>query len=113
MTCLVDAIGRENVLPNCLCKEGYFDRDTIDCGQCTVPCETCINTRIYCITCVEDGENRKDPPDCSCKDGFYGENGTCLKCNYTCKNCDFLSNYCTECKGTGIGRTTNLPDCEC
>lgn len=46
-------------LPACACQFGFFDRETKNCGICTVPCLECETTRINCVTCVEGGENRK------------------------------------------------------
>ena len=57
--------------------------------------------------------NRELPPNCNCVDGYYIKGPTCLACSYRCKTCDYISTECKTCFGTGIGRTTNLPDCEC
>ena len=45
--------------------------------------------------------------------GFYAKDGTCLICSYLCLTCDYIDYECKTCHGTGIGRTTNIPDCEC
>lgn len=39
--CDTNAIGRQNILPGCMCDTGYFERGTIDCGKCISPCINC------------------------------------------------------------------------
>jgi proprotein convertase subtilisin/kexin type 5 len=36
-----------------------------------------------------------------------------LKCSPKCSTCEYEATECTGCPGVGIGRSTNLPDCEC
>lgn len=96
-----------------MCMEGYFERETIDCGTCITPCVTCETTRITCLTCVENGLNRNPAPDCNCIDNYYAFEDTCLPCSHTCELCKYEATYCTKCYGTGEHRTSNLPDCEC
>jgi len=63
-----------------------------------------------CSTCHSD-INRKDAPNCSCKDGYYEANDLhCEICKYPCDKC-ISDTVCITCKTT-LNRG-DVPTCVC
>ena len=67
-----------------------------NCPSCTSPCKSCIDNSTKCLSCV---------------DGYYLETNLCIKCPNKFNKCTSAT-VGTEC-AIGIGRSTNLPNCEC
>jgi len=62
-----------------LCYDGkYEDPVSYECKDCDEKCSTCTKSD-SCIAC-KDSEHRL-LPDCSCKEGFFDDNGLCLPYN--------------------------------
>ncbi len=40
---------------------------------------------------------RVAPPKCSCENGYYDNNETCLKCSRQCHECIYNANTCYSC----------------
>lgn len=53
----------------------------------------------YCLTCVNDVENRHPAPSCICKEEFYGDSlsNTCYICKSPCLGCTERVDKCVSC----------------
>ncbi|CAD8121931.1 unnamed protein product [Paramecium sonneborni] len=101
--CLADRIN----LPNCICKDGYYDSYTYYCQQCSQRCLTCEGTANLCNTCASI---RIDPPICKCPIGYFENTDIdCQACDPTCIDCNQYG--CLSCFGNRIGPI--FGECKC
>ncbi|CAD8081203.1 unnamed protein product [Paramecium sonneborni] len=87
----------------CICQDNYYDNMTNDqdCKPCTYPCEQC-HTNINgtkCKTCLPGLNRHYSNFQCICDDGYFEDNGLCIKCNQTCLTCN-NSYSCLSCDTT-------------
>ncbi|CAD8072273.1 unnamed protein product [Paramecium primaurelia] len=101
--CLADRIN----LPDCICKDGYYDSYAYYCQQCAQKCDTCEGTANLCNKC---STIRVDPPICKCPLGYF-ENSEiqCQACDPTCIDCNQYG--CLSCFGNRIGPI--FGECKC
>jgi hypothetical protein len=92
------------------CTSGSFDLNGV-CTACSSPCLTCVNSSIYCLSCLPGFyalTNSSLSCVTVCPSNSYTYNNKCVYCNQTCSLCD--SNGCLACSpsyyknlGTVIG----------
>ena len=93
----------------CECIDGYFrdtsgGLETLVCGACTSPCETCSGSDTTCLTCVDTWFlHPTNPNECTqdCGGGYFGQtsDNTCTSCSSFCTECTDLDN-CSACEAT-------------
>ncbi|KRX09527.1 Insulin-like growth factor binding protein, N-terminal [Pseudocohnilembus persalinus] len=100
-------------------KDGNFnvqeDEIIVDLS-CGKQCKQCLHSYNNCVICSK-GKNRYDnPPLCSCKDGYYDNNGTlldCYKCSNNCLTC-YDHDKCLSCnKNYGLQLNEFTLKCDC
>ncbi|CAD8190779.1 unnamed protein product [Paramecium octaurelia] len=101
--CLADRIN----LPDCICKDGYYDAYSYFCQQCSKRCATCEGTSNLCNTC---SSIRVEPPICKCPLGYFENSDIeCQSCDPTCIDCNQYG--CLSCFGNRIGPI--FGECKC
>lgn len=107
------------------CEDGFFV-SIGECKPCSKSCQTCSELAEICTSCkvgsklvgascesecIDNCETCKFP--CSkCSDGFYSDQGQCIKCNVNCKTCSSFSTRCDSCfKGYGLIYSTCEKSC--
>ncbi|MBQ9790523.1 MAG: protein kinase, partial [Clostridia bacterium] len=98
-----------------ICKDGYFKKNGIECGECHSSCETCLFSE-SCLKCkeehwrkyTEDGHchpydelthcTNKTQHGCEeCEEGTYLSDYECFECPENCTTCT-SSSVCTTCE---------------
>ncbi|KAL4454000.1 hypothetical protein ABPG74_003883 [Tetrahymena malaccensis] len=107
---LVDSNG------NCLCKDGYYLDDSLQCKKCPYNCKTCQNNN-ECLSCNEDQNYFRKQIDksnkCECQQGYYDKGQLmCERCPINCLQCDMKG--CTQCSQDSNRKTIQeSANCEC
>jgi hypothetical protein len=58
---------------NCSCREGFFEKNTSDCGICDFKCKTCSINGTNCEICIElNTRNLTSLPNkCDCINNYF------------------------------------------
>ncbi|KAL4496784.1 hypothetical protein ABPG73_011750, partial [Tetrahymena malaccensis] len=78
----------------------YLDQLQNTCFNCPENCEECVQKNL-CTKCLPNYMNNLDKLEhqiCDqCIEGYYLQNGICLKCSNDCKTCQNSSSECLTC----------------
>ncbi|EAR98211.2 surface protein with EGF domain and furin-like repeat protein, putative (macronuclear) [Tetrahymena thermophila SB210] len=109
-----------NNTQQCDCLQTYYSINSQPkCIKCPYYCQTCeFNNQqnlVKCLQCFQDPLiNRSGIGNCQCLPGFFddGANLKCVKCNYTCQQCNNKS-QCSSCDITKFRQLNSSSQCEC
>lgn len=68
------------------CTQFEYTNKDGDCSKCVAPCSKCIN-ETFCTACLADKFYLNGNCFNVCPIGYFGQNGQCLACHWSCKQC--------------------------
>ncbi|KAL4495503.1 hypothetical protein ABPG72_020244 [Tetrahymena utriculariae] len=109
-----------NNTQQCDCLQSYYSISMQPaCIKCPYYCQTCqFNSQLNAIQCLQCFQNpefyRSITGNCKCLPGFFddGTNIQCVKCNYTCQQCN-NQNQCSSCDNAKFRQLNSSSNCEC